>query len=348
MTTSPGSRPTGDGAWASRLTARPPAQPGAQRAARRASRRASARRAALPWGWGRVLHEDLAARFAVPPRAVLALVLLSVAVLAVLGFRLVLAGREVATSPVAPAVAGPPADAGAGTAAVARAGGPGAAGATGGPGAAGASSTGAAALGPLTQHGGAAGLGASPERGAGVAAATAPTAVDAGGAPGSCTGSGEVVVHVVGRVRHPGVVRLPVGARVQQAVAAAGGARRDADLARVNLARPLVDGEQVVVPRPGEPAGAIEAAAGALRVAPGGAPPGASLVGGGPGPGQLVDLNTATLAELDTLPGVCPVLDQRILDWRAPNGRFTAGGELGEVSGIGDAVLARVRPLVML
>jgi competence protein ComEA len=153
------------------------------------------------------------------------------------------------------------------------------------------------------------------------------------------------VVHVVGRVRHPGVVRLPEGARVEQAVAAAGGARRDADLARVNLARPLVDGEQVVVPRPGDP---VEAAIGPAPAPVGGPPRGVSPAGGGLGPAQLVDLNTATLAELDTLPGVGPVLAQRILDWRAQNGRFTAVDELGEVSGIGDAVLARVRPLVRL
>src|SRR5215212_2674825 len=102
MTTPPGSRPPGDGAWASRLTARPAAQP----AARRASRRTSARRASLAGDRFRLLHEHLAARFAIPPRAVLGLVLVSVAVLTVLTFRLVLAGREVAARPVAPAVAG--------------------------------------------------------------------------------------------------------------------------------------------------------------------------------------------------------------------------------------------------
>ena len=139
-----------------------------------------------------------------------------------------------------------------------------------------------------------------------------------------------VVVHIVGQVRKPGVVRLVAGARVQQALTAAGGALRTADLDRVNLARLVVDGEQILVPRPGE-----------AVVAPGGTAP----VGGG-STGALVDLNSAALPELDSLPGVGPVLAQRILDWRIENGRFTSIDELGEVSGIGDAVLTRLRPRV--
>lgn len=142
-----------------------------------------------------------------------------------------------------------------------------------------------------------------------------------------------VVVHVVGQVRRPGVVRLAAGSRVQQAVAAAGGATGAADLARVNLARPVVDGEQVVVPRPGEPVSAAAPAAG-------GPSPGVGI------PASPVDLNLAGLAELDTLPGVGPVLAQRILDWRTEHGRFTSVDELGEVSGIGDAVLGGLRDLV--
>jgi competence protein ComEA len=145
-----------------------------------------------------------------------------------------------------------------------------------------------------------------------------------------------VLVHVVGQVRHPGVVRLPAGSRVEQALAAAGGATSTADLVRVNLARPVVDGEQIVVPKPGQP---IEGAAGSLA---GAAAPG---VGATPAP---VDLNTAGLAELDTLPGVGPVLAQRILDWRSQNGRFSTVDELGEVSGIGEKVLENLRPLVRL
>ncbi|HUX71684.1 MAG TPA: helix-hairpin-helix domain-containing protein [Cellulomonadaceae bacterium] len=136
-----------------------------------------------------------------------------------------------------------------------------------------------------------------------------------------------VVVHVVGQVASPGVVRLPPGARVTDAIAAAGGATADADLSVVNLARVLVDGEQVLVPRPGE-----------TSIAPG---QGAAVAAGAP-----LDLNAATLAELDALPGIGPVLAQRILDWRAAHGRFTDVEELAEVSGIGPSALSRLRDRV--
>ena len=147
-----------------------------------------------------------------------------------------------------------------------------------------------------------------------------------GAGPTSSAISPTVVVHVVGAVRAPGVVHLPGGARVADAVAAAGGAEPDADLARVNLARVLADGEQVVVPRPGE---AVVPAAAATA--------GAS--------GTLLDLNSAGLADLDALPGIGPVLAQRILDRRKEH-RFASVDELGEVSGIGPALVDRLRPLV--
>jgi competence protein ComEA len=167
------------------------------------------------------------------------------------------------------------------------------------------------------------------------AAAVTPPVAAAGRAATGTSGPGVVLVHVVGQVRRPGVVTLPAGARVEEALQAAGGATAKADLVRVNLARPVVDGEQIVVPKPGEP---ITGAA-----AVGGAPAGVGSAGVATGP---VDLNTAGLAELDTLPGVGPVLAQRILDWRAQNGRFSTVDELGEVSGIGEKVLANLRPLV--
>ncbi len=175
----------------------------------------------------------------------------------------------------------------------------------------------------------------------GVAAGVAPVGVPAsaaappGTSPGatpSPDGDAVVVVHVVGRVRHPGVRRLPVGSRVADAVAAAGGAASGADLAAVNLARVLVDGEQVRVPRPGE--------APAAGAAGGSGSPGAA-------PGAPVSLSTADASTLDTLPGIGPVLAQRIVDWRTEHGRFTTVDELAEVSGIGEKLLAQVRPLVV-
>ena len=146
-------------------------------------------------------------------------------------------------------------------------------------------------------------------------------------------GEQEVVVHVAGDVRRPGLVVLPVGARVADAVEAAGGARRAADLTLLNLARPLVDGEQVVVggaPAPVGPAGAA----------------GAGGPGGEPAGGALVDLNTADQALLETLPGVGPVTATAILEWRAEHGGFTAVEELLEVDGIGEATLADLADLV--
>jgi competence protein ComEA len=136
----------------------------------------------------------------------------------------------------------------------------------------------------------------------------------------------EVVVHVVGQVVAPGLVHLPAGSRLADALDAAGGATPEADLAAVNLARVLTDGEQIVVPRPGEQlAGAIDA--------------------GSSGPGAM-DLNAAGTGELDTLPGVGPVIAQRIVDWRTDHGGFGSVEELGEVSGIGPSLLDGVRDLV--
>jgi competence protein ComEA len=169
----------------------------------------------------------------------------------------------------------------------------------------------------------------------GLVTRTVPAAFATKGVSGSTTAAGFLLVHVVGQVRHPGVVRLPPGSRVLDAVQAAGGALPSADLNHLNLARAVVDGEQIVVPKPGEniPVGGLSGGAGV-------GPTSAGSVGG------LVDLNTADAAALDSLPGVGPVIAQRILDWRTEHGRFTSVDELGEVSGIGDKLMAQIAPKV--
>ena len=162
------------------------------------------------------------------------------------------------------------------------------------------------------------------------AVAVAPELAVAGASvPGSTTGGGigvaegDLVVHVIGAVRKPGLQRLPAGSRVDDAITAAGGAKGDKALASVNLARALVDGEQIVVSADG-------------------VAPGATGSGGSTG----VALNLATAAEFEALPGVGPVLAKRIVDWRSTNGSFRSIDELGEVSGIGDSILEQLRPLV--
>lgn len=138
-----------------------------------------------------------------------------------------------------------------------------------------------------------------------------------------------LVVHVVGAVRRPGLVELATGARVADALAAAGGATRDAELASVNLARPVADGEQLVV------------------LAKGQAPPaGTAGTAAGDSAAGVLDLNTATVEQLQDLPGVGPVLAQRIVDWRTEHGRFSSVDELREVSGIGDRKFADLRSKV--
>jgi len=172
-----------------------------------------------------------------------------------------------------------------------------------------------------------------------VAATTGPVGAAPSGsatATPAPTSAGEVVVHVAGRVLAPGLVTLSAGSRVADALTAAGGPAPDADLDGVNLARPLVDGEQVLVPGPGAP----PVAAGPGPVGTGGAGT------GGAAAGALVNLNTGTVADFDALPGVGEVLAARIVAWREENGRFTSVEDLGEVVGIGPKVLDGVRDLV--
>ncbi|AQU71182.1 DNA-binding protein [Streptomyces niveus] len=144
-----------------------------------------------------------------------------------------------------------------------------------------------------------------------------------------------VVIDVSGKVRSPGVHRLPAGSRVTDALRAAGGVKPGADLTGLNRARVLVDGEQVVVGGPAPPG----------QVAPGGGTPGQGVGGAGPA-GAPVSLSTATVEQLDTLPGVGPVLAQHIIDYRTEHGGYRSVDELREVNGIGERRFADIEPRV--
>jgi competence protein ComEA len=134
--------------------------------------------------------------------------------------------------------------------------------------------------------------------------------------------SGVIYVHILGQVVAPGLYALHAGDRGVDAVAAAGGFAPDADPAALNLARPLDDGEQIVIPAIGE------------------------TVAGAPASDGRVNLNTADLAALDRLPGIGPAKAQAILDWREQNGRFGAVDDLLDVPGIGASTLGQLRELV--
>jgi len=145
---------------------------------------------------------------------------------------------------------------------------------------------------------------------------------------------GRLTVHVAGAVRRPGVYRLAAGARVDDAVTRAGGATRRADLGGLNLAAELEDGRQVLVPVRAGAAGGVAPAAGAAAAAP--------------APGQPLNLNTATLEQLDTLSGVGPLTAQKILDFREEQAGFGSVEELDEIPGIGEKRLATLREEVTL
>jgi competence protein ComEA len=135
---------------------------------------------------------------------------------------------------------------------------------------------------------------------------------------------GFVVVDVSGKVRHPGIVRLPFGSRVDDALRAAGGPLPGATFDGLNRARKLADGEQVLV----------------------GVQPAAGAAAGGPPGDARVDLNAADVAALDALPGIGPVLAQKIVDWRTEHGRFASVDQLREVSGIGESKFAALKTKV--
>jgi competence protein ComEA len=155
-----------------------------------------------------------------------------------------------------------------------------------------------------------------------------PSPASAGASPAA---SASVTVDVAGKVRRPGVATLPAGSRVVDALRRAGGARGGVDVSGLNLARVLVDGEQILVGRPA--AGGLAASASTSAPDPSGA---------------LVNINTATAEQLDTLPGVGPVTAQKILEWRGAHGAFSSVDELLEVDGIGEKTLADLAPHVTL
>ncbi len=133
-----------------------------------------------------------------------------------------------------------------------------------------------------------------------------------------------LVVDVGGRVRRPGLVTLPAGSRVADALRAAGGAIRSRDLVTINLAARVSDGQLLLIGMPGGDASG-------------------AATGDSAGP---VSLNSATVDQLDTLPGIGPVLAQRIVDWRTQHGGFKSVRDLDQVSGIGDTIYAELEPLV--
>ena len=168
---------------------------------------------------------------------------------------------------------------------------------------------------------------------AGVGTSEGPAAVvplTRAGARGNALAAGaapKLFVHVVGAVRRPGLFRLKDGTRVADAVSRAGGPTRHADLSAVNLAAPLVDGQQVIVPRRG----------------PGGVP---AALADGSAPGAKVSLANATVDQLDELPGIGPVTAQKIVDWRTTHGPFRSVDDLDDVPGIGPARIEQLRDLV--
>jgi competence protein ComEA len=209
-----------------------------------------------------------------------------------------------------------------------------------------------------------AGAPASASTGSGSAGATSsgsPAGVASAGDTGSSsvpgavtsTTAGDVVVQAAGAVAHPGVYRLPASARVDDLVRAAGGLSADADGDRVNLAAPVADGARIWFPHHGEDqppdvvAGGSPSGGGVGATTPGTGGSGSGSGSGGAGaPPAIVDLNTATAEQLDTLPGVGPATAQAILSYRTEHGRFSAVDDLLDVRGIGDAKLEQLRPYV--
>jgi competence protein ComEA len=161
-------------------------------------------------------------------------------------------------------------------------------------------------------------------------AARAVTPLPAPAKPAKAVAAKLLVIDVAGAVRRPGLYRLREGSRIDDAIAAAGGPTAKAQLDAVNLAAPIADGEQVVVPGRG------------VAGAPAATPPAA-----GSSPSAPLDLNTATAEQLDSLPGIGPVTAQKILDYRQAHGPFHSVAELEGVPGIGPGRLSQLKGLVI-
>jgi len=211
------------------------------------------------------------------------------------------------------------------------------------------------ASGPGSASGAAAVSGAASARGdsSGQEAAGTNGGTTSAGSPSGSTRS--LFVHVSGAVVKPGLVEVDDGARVFDAVAKAGGVTPEAREGGVNLARFVVDGEQILVPRADDPASAGTAATGtaatgtaATASATGGGSSSGGAVAGPSGSAGKVNLNTATAAELETLPRVGPSMSAKILAWRAENGAFSAIEDLNDVDGVGDKTFESLKDLVTL
>lgn len=183
----------------------------------------------------------------------------------------------------------------------------------------------------VSEGGGSGARGSLPARSAG----TAVTLPRQGSVPPAQT---DIVVHVAGQVRHPGIYRLHAGARVYEAMQAAGGATRHGDPNALELAARLTDGQKVSLPARGQVSDIGSDAAGGS----GGAPPAVGSAGSGP-----VSIATATVEQLDALDGIGPALARRIVDWRSRHGGFASINDLDKVPGIGPAKLAALRGAVV-
>ena len=161
----------------------------------------------------------------------------------------------------------------------------------------------------------------------------APTQTAASATPSAAKSASTIVVHVLGAVRDPGLVKLAENSRVQDAIDAAGGLTHRADPGELNLAQPLSDGQQVVIGTTHDPAGEVREQQG-------------SGTSGGSAATGALDLNRASKSQLEELPGIGPVIAQTILTWREQHGRFTRIEELQEIDGIGPKTYSQIAPHV--